>query len=83
MNEKKKRRFFVVNLIINKCQNESSYPDYLTDNGRTITNKTDIADSLNFLFANNGHQLAVEINPPINGASIHDYLESRNKTACS
>ena len=71
----------MLNAIFNKRQNESSYPDYFTNNGRTITNKTDIADSFNFFFANIGHKLAAEINPPVNGASIHDCLESRNKNS--
>ena len=47
-------------------------------NGRKFTTKNDIANGLNTFFANIGKELAAKIDPPLNGTSIHDYLDNKN-----
>ena len=75
-----KETWKILNTIINKRQNESSYPDSFITGGITVSNKNDIADGFNHFFANIGKELAPKIDPPANDdASIHDYLEDKNK----
>ena len=47
-------------------------------NGRKFTTKNDIANGFNTFFANIGKELAAKIDPPLNGTSIHDYLDNKN-----
>ena len=77
-----KETWKILNTIINKRQNESSYPDSFITGGITVSNKNDIADGFNHFFANIGKELADKIDPPANDdASIHDYLEGKNKNS--
>ena len=77
-----KETWKILNTIINKRQNESSFPDSFITGGITVSNKNDIADGFNHLFANIGKELADKIDPPANDdASIHDYLEDKNKNS--
>ena len=50
-----KETWKILNTIINKRQNESSYPDSFITGGTTVSNKNDIADGFNHFFANIGN----------------------------
>ena len=54
----------ILNTIINKRQNESSYTDSFITGGITVSKKNDIADGFNHFFANSGYELAAKIDPP-------------------
>ena len=64
--------------ILNKQRTEFFYPDCFGNDGRTITDKNDIADGFNTFYATIGIDLSSKIAPPLKDASIHDYLENRN-----
>ena len=49
-----KETWKIVNTIINKRQNESSYPDSFITGGITVSNKNDIEDGFYHFFANIG-----------------------------
>ena len=77
-----KETWKILNTIINKRHNESSYPDSFITGGITVSNTNDIADGFDHFFANIGKELADKIDPPANGHdSIHDYLEDKNKNS--
>ena len=80
-----KETWKILNTIINKRQHESSCPDSFITGGITVSNKNDIADGFNHFFANISKELAAKIDPPgppVNDeASIHDYLEDKNKNS--
>ena len=79
-NSRPKETWKILNTIINKRQNESSYPDSFITGGITVSNKNDIEYGFYHFFANIGKELAANIDPPANDdASIHDYLEDKNK----
>ena len=45
-----KETWKILNTIINKRQNESSYPDSFISGGIAVSNKNDIADGFNMLY---------------------------------
>jgi hypothetical protein len=63
-----------INLVLNRCNRKSDFPEYFLINGNYISDAVQIANHFNQYFTNIGPELANKINIP-EGKSYLDYLD--------
>ena len=76
----KKGTWKVLNSVIKRNKNFTPFPDHFENENKTYKTQQDIANGFDEFFVNIGPNLAKNIKPPINKASIYDYAHANTET---